>query len=133
MPDVEAVGMSHPDIWGVLDGELITNFPDIWSKTLVYSEEHGSILIVPRERNMTRFYIELKASARADRRELGQKFVMQQARKIMAPFEIDWKYMSGLGDTKWASVWPAASRTPTPEYSSPEMPVTLTPPNRHRA
>ncbi|KAH6610474.1 fad binding domain-containing [Trichoderma cornu-damae] len=97
MPNVEAVGMSHPDIWGVLDGELITNFPDIWSKTLVYSEEHGSILIVPRERNMTRFYIELKASARADRRELGQKFVMQQARKIMAPFDIEWKYIEWFG------------------------------------
>ncbi|MBO8907943.1 FAD-dependent monooxygenase, partial [Staphylococcus aureus] len=27
MPNVEAVGLSRPDIWVVLDGELITNFP----------------------------------------------------------------------------------------------------------
>ncbi|ODA79607.1 hypothetical protein RJ55_05201 [Drechmeria coniospora] len=97
IPDVEAVGMSQAAIWGVLDGELITNFPDIWSKTLVYSEEHGSILIIPRERNMTRFYIELKSCSGTDRRQLGQNFVMEQARKIMAPFKIDWKYMEWFG------------------------------------
>ena len=90
--------MSQPSIWGVLDGELITDFPDIWSKTLVYSEEHGSILIVPRERNMTRFYIELKTvEASADKRQLAQAFVMEQARKIMAPYSLSWKYMEWFG------------------------------------
>lgn len=89
--------MSQAAIWGVLDGELITDFPDIWSKTLVYSEEYGSILIIPRERNMTRFYIELKACTSTDRRQLGQSFVMQQARKIMAPFSIDWRYIEWFG------------------------------------
>lgn len=98
IPDAKAVGMSQAAIWGVLDGELITDFPDIWSKTLVYSQEHGSILIVPRERNMTRFYIELKAAgAKADRRELGQDFVMARAKQIMAPFEVDWKYIEWFG------------------------------------
>ncbi|KGQ11766.1 Phenol 2-monooxygenase [Beauveria bassiana D1-5] len=104
IPGVEAVGVSQPAIWGVLDGELITDFPDIWSKTLVYSEVHGSILIVPRERNMTRLYIELKSCqsptaladlARGD--DLGQSFVMEQARKIMAPFNIDWSCIEWFG------------------------------------
>ncbi|KAH7256910.1 FAD binding domain-containing protein [Fusarium tricinctum] len=97
IPDVKAVGMSQAAIWGVLDGELITNFPDIWSKTLVYSQEHGSILIIPRERNMTRFYIELKAGAKLDRRDLGQEFMMKRAKKIMAPFHLDWKYVEWFG------------------------------------
>jgi hypothetical protein len=97
IPDVKAVGMSQAAIWGVLDGELITNFPDIWSKTLVYSQEHGSILIIPRERNMTRFYIELKAGAKFDRRDLGQEFMMKRAKKIMAPFHLDWKYVEWFG------------------------------------
>uniref|UniRef100_A0A1Y1LP23 FAD-binding domain-containing protein n=1 Tax=Photinus pyralis TaxID=7054 RepID=A0A1Y1LP23_PHOPY len=97
IPDVAAIGMSQAAIWGVLDGELITDFPDIWSKTLVYSEEHGSILIIPRERNMTRFYIELKTWATEDRRQLGQQFVTEQARKIMAPFSVDWKYIEWFG------------------------------------
>jgi phenol 2-monooxygenase len=89
--------MSQAAIWGVLDGELVTNFPDIWSKTLVSSSEHGSILIVPRERNMTRLYIELKLGPKTDRRELGQEFIMQRAKKIMAPYEIDWKYLEWFG------------------------------------
>ena len=77
IPEARAVGLSQAAVWGVLDGELITNFPDIWSKTLVYSQEYGSILIIPRERNMTRFYIELKPSGKAaDPRQLGQEFVM---------------------------------------------------------
>ena len=84
-------------MWGVLDGELDTDFPDIWSKTLVYSQEHGSILIIPRERNMTRFYIELKVGPKGDRRELGQEFVMHRAKEIMAPFRVNWKYIEWFG------------------------------------
>jgi phenol 2-monooxygenase len=80
-----------------LDGELVTDFPDIWSKTLVYSQEHGSILIIPRERNMTRFYIELKSGPKGDRNQLGQEFVMQRAKEIMAPFEVGWKYIEWFG------------------------------------
>lgn len=97
IPDARPVGMSQAAIWGVLDGELVTNFPDIWSKTLVNSKEHGSILIVPRERNMTRLYIELKLGPKTDRRELGQEFIMQRAKKIMAPYEINWKYLEWFG------------------------------------
>jgi hypothetical protein len=81
----------------VLDGELETDFPDIWSKSLVYSQEHGSILIIPRERNMTRFYIELKNNPKSDRNQLGQEFVMQRAQEIMAPFEVGWKYIEWFG------------------------------------
>ncbi|KAK0734049.1 FAD binding domain-containing protein [Lasiosphaeria miniovina] len=96
IPDARPVGMSQASVWGVLDGELITDFPDIWSKTLVYSQEYGSILIIPRERNMTRFYIELK-SGKVDRNQLGQDFVMQRAMDIMAPFEVGWKYIEWFG------------------------------------
>jgi 2-polyprenyl-6-methoxyphenol hydroxylase-like FAD-dependent oxidoreductase len=97
IPDARPVGMSQSAVWGVLDGELLTDFPDIWSKTLVYSQEYGSILIIPRERNMTRFYIELKSSPKSDKRELGQDFVMQRAKDIMAPFKVDWKYIEWFG------------------------------------
>ncbi|KAL2184169.1 hypothetical protein L209DRAFT_766744 [Thermothelomyces heterothallicus CBS 203.75] len=97
IPEAKPVGLSQPMVWGVLDGELVTDFPDIWSKTLVYSQEHGSILIIPRERNMTRFYIELKTSPRADKSQFGQEFVMQRAKEIMAPFEVGWKYIEWFG------------------------------------
>ncbi|KAB5580551.1 FAD binding domain-containing protein [Coniochaeta sp. 2T2.1] len=97
IPEAKPVGMSQSAVWGVLDGELITDFPDIWSKTLVFSQEYGSILIIPRERNMTRFYIELKSGPKGDKRELGQEFVMRRAKQIMAPFKVDWKYIEWFG------------------------------------
>ncbi|KAK0731738.1 FAD binding domain-containing protein [Lasiosphaeris hirsuta] len=97
IPEAKPVGVSQASLWGVLDGELQTDFPDIWSKTLVYSQEHGSILIIPRERNMTRFYIELKSSPKADRNQLGQEFVMKRAQDIMAPFDVRWKYVEWFG------------------------------------
>lgn len=100
VPDIQATGSSQQAMWGVLDGEIITNFPDIWSKTLVYSQEYGSILVIPRERNMTRFYIELKAHGKPDPGMPGQEFVMQRAKKIMAPFTLDWKYIEWFGRYK---------------------------------
>lgn len=33
IPDTYAQGNPHDSYWGVLDGELDTDFPDIWSKT----------------------------------------------------------------------------------------------------
>lgn len=50
-------------VWGVLDGEVDTNFPDIWTKCVVFSEQFGSVLIIPRERDMTRLYIEMRPDA----------------------------------------------------------------------
>lgn len=97
IPEARPVGLSQSAVWGVLDGELETDFPDLWSKTLVYHEEHGSILIIPRERNMTRFYIELKTGPKTDRGSLGQEFVMRRAKEIMAPFEVRWKYVEWFG------------------------------------
>ncbi|KAF3020152.1 hypothetical protein E8E14_009179 [Neopestalotiopsis sp. 37M] len=82
-------------IWGVLDGELDTNFPDIWSKSVIFSEEHGSILIIPRERNMTRFYIEMKETASS--KDLGQEYVMQRARDILSPYKVEWKNVEWFG------------------------------------
>jgi len=97
IPEATFVGMSQPSLWGVLDGELVTDFPDIWSKTLVHSEEYGSILIIPRERNVTRLYIELKSSPKADKNQLGEEAVMQRAKEIMAPYRVEWKNVEWFG------------------------------------
>ncbi|ORY59673.1 FAD binding domain-containing protein [Pseudomassariella vexata] len=99
IPDTHSVGKSHESVWGVLDGELVTDFPDIWCKSVVYSEEHGSILIIPRERNMTRFYIEIKVgNETGELRELGQEFVMQRAKHILAPYSVEWRTVEWFGN-----------------------------------
>ncbi|KAF9877016.1 FAD binding domain-containing protein [Colletotrichum karsti] len=96
IPDTYAQGTPHASVWGVLDGELETDFPDIWSKTVVFSEQHGSILIIPRERNMTRFYIEMKSSTSS--KDLGQEYVMEQAKLILAPYSVNWRSVEWFGN-----------------------------------
>lgn len=94
IPGTYAEGNPHDSYWGVLDGELETDFPDIWSKTVVYSEEHGSVLIIPRERNLTRFYIEVKNQQDS----IDETFVMDQARKVMAPYKLEWLSVEWFGN-----------------------------------
>lgn len=103
IPDTYAQGTPHRSAWGVLDGVLDTDFPDIWSKTIVYSEEYGTVLIIPRERNMTRFYIELKAEsddADTNGRTTAQtqELVMEQARRILAPYRLNWRSVEWFGN-----------------------------------
>ncbi|KAF2465103.1 FAD monooxygenase-like protein [Lindgomyces ingoldianus] len=93
LPDARPVGASYDAIWGVLDGVLDTDFPDIWSKVIVHSEELGSILMIPRERNLTRLYIELKPDTKEStaRERLTQEFVMKRAQEIMNPYSLQWR------------------------------------------
>lgn len=87
-----AVGANSEAIWGVLDGEISTDFPDLWSKAVVYSESHGSILCIPRERNMTRLYIELKSEGGGSiaKETATQEYVQKRAREILQPFTLEW-------------------------------------------
>lgn len=94
IPDAKAEGSSSEAIWGVLDGVIDTNFPDLWSKVVIYSEEAGNVLCIPRERNMTRLYIELRSEASGasiSKAQATQKFVMKRAREIMKPYTLGWE------------------------------------------
>lgn len=93
IPEVIAEGSSSESVWGVLDGAVRSNFPDIWSKTIVVHPRYGAILIIPRERGMTRFYIELKAEGSPDGVNLdniNEKVIMRRAQLICAPYQLEW-------------------------------------------
>ncbi|KAH7399854.1 putative pentachlorophenol 4-monooxygenase [Cadophora sp. MPI-SDFR-AT-0126] len=84
--------------WGVLDGVIDTDFPDLWSKAVIASETEGSILCIPREKNMTRLYIELHpGSAPMSSEAATEDFVMKRAKAIMAPFKLSWKSIEWFG------------------------------------
>ncbi|KAF2203541.1 FAD monooxygenase-like protein [Delitschia confertaspora ATCC 74209] len=102
LPDSRPVGVSRDAVWGVLDGVVDTEFPDIWSKVVISSEEHGSVLILPRERNITRLYIEMKPDSNETtiREEITQEFVMKRAKEIMAPYPITWRSIEWFGRYK---------------------------------
>ncbi|KAI5262811.1 FAD binding domain protein [Aureobasidium subglaciale] len=99
IPDIRAEGSSSEAIWGVLDGVIETDFPDLWSKVVVYSEEAGNVLCIPRERNLTRLYIELRPESDApiDRAKATQEFVMDRARQILAPYSLSWESVKWFG------------------------------------
>lgn len=60
----------------------------------MYSEQYGSVLIIPRERNLTRFYIEVKNQQDS----IDERFVMDQARKVMAPYSLEWLSVEWFGN-----------------------------------
>lgn len=91
LPNSVPIGASSEQVWGVLDGVLDTDFPDIWSKVVVHSEELGSVLMIPRERNMTRLYIELKPGTSECKDRHTQQFVQKRAQEIMHPYRLDWR------------------------------------------
>lgn len=79
---------------GANAGVIETNFPDLWSKVVIHSETAGTVLCIPRERNMTRLYIELDRSSKQEDSgppaRATQELVMKKAQDIMAPFSVRW-------------------------------------------
>ncbi|KAF4213003.1 hypothetical protein CNMCM5878_000550 [Aspergillus fumigatiaffinis] len=100
IPDAKLEGEMTNASWGVLDGIIDTDFPDLWSKVAVRSHSVGSILWIPRERNMTRLYVELSSTEgeRVDKTKATPEYVMALARKAMAPFRLEWKSIEWFGN-----------------------------------
>lgn len=93
LPNSRPLGVSRDALWGVLDGVVDTDFPDIWGKTIISSEEYGSILILPRERNITRLYIEMRADTTdgSPSEDVSEEFVVKRAKAILEPYSISWR------------------------------------------
>ncbi|KAG7914514.1 hypothetical protein KL927_004708 [Ogataea polymorpha] len=73
-------------------GLLLTgfNYPDIWTKTVVNSK-HDSILIIPRERQLTRISSEVGGSA------VSQELAQKNAKTVLSPFRIIWQSVGWVG------------------------------------
>ncbi|KAJ5583934.1 hypothetical protein N7450_006598 [Penicillium hetheringtonii] len=100
IPNAELEGEVTNASWGVLDGVIDTDFPDLWSKVAVRSHAAGSILWIPRERNMTRLYVELSATdgELVERAKATPEYVMNRAREAMHPFRLEWKTREWFGN-----------------------------------
>ncbi|KAG9247453.1 FAD binding domain-containing protein [Calycina marina] len=88
--------------WGVMDCVVKTNFPDIKMKCTIHSE-HGSIMVIPREDNMVRLYIQIASSTDKDwnpRKTASEEDVQNSAKKIFQPYNIEWERV------EWFSVYP---------------------------
>ncbi|CAG8084545.1 unnamed protein product [Penicillium olsonii] len=99
IPDADLEGEITNAAWGVMDGVIDTDFPDLWSKVALRSHSAGSILLIPRERGMTRLYVELSSTGgeRVDKAKATPEYVTQRAREAMDPFKLEWKSVEWFG------------------------------------
>lgn len=101
-------GDSVNSAWGVMDVLAVTDFPDIRMKSVLHSNEEGSMLIIPREGgHMVRLYIEiakLKENERLAREEITLEKLIAAAGRILSPYKIDVK------ETVWWSVYQIGQR-----------------------
>ncbi|KAH7890896.1 FAD binding domain-containing protein [Phlebopus sp. FC_14] len=81
-------------IWAVVDMVPDTNFPDIHNKTVIHSI-NGSCMVIPREGDKVRLYIQLSdrdvvdpSTCRIDKSRMTPEKILEIARKIFHPFEM---------------------------------------------
>jgi len=84
-------------IWGVLDVVPLTDFPDIRNRCSVHSESSGSLMVIPRENSLVRFYVQLNevkpdASGRADRTQITPEIILKAAQRILSPYKLEYKH-----------------------------------------
>lgn len=59
----------------------------------IHSAEHGSLMVIPREKKLVRLYIQLKevtpdATGRADRSKIKPETILSAAQKILSPYKV---------------------------------------------
>ena len=86
-----------------------TDFPDIRNRTMVKSRA-GTCRIIPREGDIIRLYIQLpnverdNMKERIDRSKITLEMLMESARKIFAPYKLEWT------DVQWWTVYITGQR-----------------------
>ncbi|KAI8460134.1 FAD binding domain-containing protein [Phakopsora pachyrhizi] len=105
-------GESSDFFWGVVDGVPVTNFPDIRMKSTIHSAENGSMMVIPRENNLVRLYVQIpqpEKGKRPNRADVNPKKLMKLAQAIISPYsieipEIEWFTCYEIGQ-RLASSW----------------------------
>ncbi|KAK7681578.1 hypothetical protein QCA50_015311 [Cerrena zonata] len=101
-------------IWGVVDLVPETDFPDIRNRCAIHSN-NGSCMIIPREGDKVRFYIQLsekdvvvdRATGRVDKEhtKIGPEELLEVGRKSLSPYKID-----KVGDFGWWTIYVIGQR-----------------------
>ncbi len=105
---LELEGDSARQAWGVMDILAVTDFPDIRLKAVINSAEAGSVVLIPREGGyLVRIYVELDelhGDERVADRDITFDTVLDAARRIFLPYQIDVKQVP------WWSVYEIGQR-----------------------
>ncbi|MBO3661901.1 FAD-dependent monooxygenase [Microbacterium stercoris] len=94
--------------WGVMDVLADSDFPDLRFKTMIQSDGHGSILLIPREGGrLVRVYVDLGTVTDESRervRAMTAAEITDIANGVLHPYSLDVK------QTVWSSVYEVAQR-----------------------
>ncbi|GAA5828717.1 hypothetical protein JCM11251_005849 [Rhodosporidiobolus azoricus] len=109
-------GDSANSVWGVIDAVVVDcTFPDIRLKCTVHSTDAGSILVVPREQDLVRFYVQIgstKAGERIDRSAITPESIIATAQRIFSPYRFN------VAHTDWYTVYEVGQRL-TDTFNAP--------------
>jgi phenol 2-monooxygenase (NADPH) len=96
--DIAMEGEQSKYAWGVIDILPDSDFPDIRNKTVVHSNS-GSCMIIPREGDKIRVYIQLEDeliakaitsdTRRVDKTKLTPEQLLDVAKKIFHPYRLE--------------------------------------------
>ncbi|OQD61301.1 hypothetical protein PENPOL_c017G10465 [Penicillium polonicum] len=109
--NIPVEGSNTDHIWGVIDVIPLSDFPDI-RRVSVVNNAAGTILVIPRERGLVRFYVpvqtcEAGATDRFDRSKITPELIRERVQGILAPFTFDFKVCS------WWTVYQVGQRIAT--------------------
>jgi phenol 2-monooxygenase len=94
--------------WGVIDLLAVTDFPDWRMKSFVRSQDHGTLMVLPREGgHLVRLYVEMDNLGEHERvadRGLDAKDIIAKAQRILQPFTLDVK------EVVWWSIYEIGHR-----------------------
>jgi phenol 2-monooxygenase len=101
-------GDSANHAWGVMDVLVITDFPDIRLKSLIQSDNQGTIVVIPREGGyLVRIYVEideLNENERVSNRNITLDHLIAATRRILHPYSFEVK------EAAWWSVYEIGQR-----------------------
>ncbi|KAJ5797823.1 uncharacterized protein N7503_007119 [Penicillium pulvis] len=99
--DIQTDSVSEDSSWGVLDIVPITDFPDIRQSCSIDSQPHGSIMTVPRENRIVRFYIQLEGELREkviQHPSSSPTAMVEIAESLMKPYRLTYNRVFLTGD-----------------------------------
>ncbi|KAF1943354.1 putative phenol 2-monooxygenase [Clathrospora elynae] len=91
--DYKTEGSTTDSVWGTMDIIPMTDFPDIFFPGFIKTDL-GTLMIIPRERNLTRIYVPFSDEAngeRFDRSSITLENIVAKAKKFFAPYTLDFK------------------------------------------
>ncbi|KAI0773242.1 FAD binding domain-containing protein [Trametes elegans] len=108
---IKMEGDSTDDVWGVVDIKPDTDFPDVRAFSMIHSLA-GASLLIPRERDLLRMYIQLSdtdvvdpRTGRIDKDRTNAEKVLAMAQNIMKPFR-----MEAVGNIDWWTIYIVGQR-----------------------